>query len=365
MKFSVSKTDLANTLSIVLRGTSLRSTLPILSGILIDVRDNKAVFQTTDFEISIKHTIAVDVQDPGKTVVPGKLFNDIIKSLPDAAVSIENSGDIVTISCMDSSFTLSTLNPADFPYFPEVNTSFSITLPTKDIEKAINCVGRAASHDDSRPILTGILFSVENGSARCVATDSYRLAYADLETNIQGVEDFQAIIPSKIFEAIAKAATSEDDITISFSDNQIVFVFGNTIFVSRKIEGTYPNYKQLLPKEKVCVAQVDTSSIITAIKRVALLAQAHTPVKLSFSVENQEVTISSRTQDIGGATEKLKTNITGDSIEIAFNHQYILDGLQVIDGDTIFELQASLKPGIIKSSENKNYLYLTMPVRLS
>ena len=365
MKCTISKTDLVDILSIVLRGTSLRSTVPILSGILVDVRDGKGIFQTTDFEISIKHTILMDVQEPGKTVIPGKLFSDIVKSLPDAAINISTSNDQVTISCMDSSFTLSTLNPADFPHFPDVDTSLSITLPTKDIDKAISYVGKAASKDDSRPILTGILFSVENNNVRCVATDSYRLAFADLETNIQGVEDFQAIIPSKIFEAITKAANKEEDLTISFSENQIVFVFGQTIFISRKIEGTYPNYKQLLPKDKVCTAQIDTSSITDAIKRVALLAQSHTPIKLTFSSENQELVISSKTQDVGGATEKIQANIEGESIEIAFNHQYILDGLQSIDGDTIFELQASLKPGIIKSSENKNYLYLTMPVRLN
>lgn len=365
MKCAVSKNDLVNTLSIVLRGTSLRSTLPILSGILIEARDDKAVFQTTDLEISIKHTINVDVQEPGKTVIPGKLFSDIVKSLPDAAINIATIGDQVTISCLDSSFTLSTLNPADFPFFPDVNTNLSITLPTKDINKAISCVSRAVSRDDSRPILTGILFSVENGNVRCVATDSYRLAYADLKTNIQGVEDFQAIVPGKIFEGISKAAAQEEDITISFSDNQIVFVFGKTIFVSRKIEGTYPNYKQLIPNDKACTAIIDTSTISTAIKRVSLLAQAHTPVRLSFSVEDQVVNISSKTQDIGGAQEKVSAEITGESMEIAFNHQYILDGLQAVDGDTIIELQASLKPGILKSSQNENYLYLTMPVRLN
>lgn len=366
MKFNIAKSDLLDTLNIVLKGMSSRSTLPILSGILVDASDGgHLIFQTTDLEISIKHTVVADVVETGKAVVPGKLFADIVKNLPDAAVTISATQDSTTISCLDSSFVLSSLNPVDFPYFPEVNADTIIELPAQAAADAVRKVGKAVSRDESRMILTGILFSVEAGKVRFVATDSYRLAVAELAVEGPAPEDFQAIVPGKTFEDVARIALSGEKISIGFSDNQIIFEFGDTVLVSRKIEGTYPNYKQLIPADHAVSIKVSTEAIVTAIKRVSLLAQAHTPVRFEFDADEQRVKVSAKTQDVGGASESVDVAMEGDDIEIAFNHQYVLDGLASIEGDTIIELQTSLKPGIFKSSEDQGFLYLAMPVRLN
>lgn len=366
MKFRIAKTDLLNAINTVAKGMSSRATLPILSGILLETTDQgKLSFQTTDLEISIKHTTTANIEEPGRCVIPGKLFSDIIKSLPDASIEIVSNDEQTTITCMDASFTLSSLNPADFPFFPQVDPSTTIVLPTEELADAVQCVGRAVSRDESRIILTGIYFVVQDGIVTLAATDSYRLAVAEIKAPNTDVNDFTAIIPGKTFEEVCRIAQSTESISIGFSDNQVIMQFGETIFISRKIEGTYPNYKQLIPAEHQVSIQMDTQTLVTSIKRVAILAQAHTPIKFQFSAESQNVTISANTADVGGATEVIAAEIDGPSVDIAFNHQYILDGLNMIKGEVLIELQNSLKPGILKSVEKENFLYLAMPVRLS
>lgn len=364
MKFKISKDDLLNAINTVSKGMSSRSTLPILSGVLLETTDQgKLVFQTTDLEISIKHTTQANIEEPGRCVIPGKLLSDIVKSLPDASIEIESKNEQTHITCLDASFTLSSLNPADFPYFPEVDPSTTIVLPSAELADAVRCVGRAVSKDESRILLTGIYFSVNDGEVTLAATDSYRLAVATLKAPGSNITDFQAIIPGKTFEEVSRLALSSESVSIGFSDNQVLIQFGETVFVSRKIEGTYPNYKQLIPADHEVSIQMDTQALITSIKRVAILAQAHTPISFSFNMESQNVTISAKTADVGGASETVPAEVDGPSTEIAFNHQYILDGLNMIDGDVLIELQSSLKPGILKSVDKEDFLYLAMPVR--
>lgn len=367
MKFNIDRSSLLNAVNTVLKGMSSRSTLPILSGILLDAQgDGKLVLQTTDLEISIRHSIDADIVGTGKVVVPGKLFADIVKQLPDAAVTVDSDGGQTQVSCMSSKFTLSSLNAADFPYFPEVAADTTVTLAAALLDDAVKKVGCAVSRDESRAILTGILFSVEGGSIRLAATDSYRLAVVDLPGDAgAGIEEFQAVIPGKTLGDVARLAASFDAIEIGFAENQVVFRFGETVFVSRKIEGTYPNYKQLIPSTHETAITVNAKDLVTSIKRAALLAQTHTPIRFDFSAQDQDVSISAKTQDVGGAQETIDCSIEGEDIQIAFNHQYILDGLNAIEGDALIELQSSLKPGIIKGSGSQGFLYLAMPVRLS
>lgn len=364
MRFNIAKDELTNVLNTVSKGMSSRSTLPILAGILITAENDEVSFQTTDLEISVRHTVNADVQESGKTVIPGKLFGDIVKALPDAAVLVETNNEQVKIACLESSFTLSTLNPVDFPYFPQVEVDTSVTLPSQKLAALVKKVGKGVSRDESRAVLTGILFSVEDDQVRLVATDSYRLAVGDLILSGQQYDPFQAIIPGRVFEDVSRLAVGYDEVTVAFSENQVVFSFGSTVFVSRKIEGTYPNYNQLLPKECATTVQLPCADLVTAVKRVSLLAQAHTPVRFAFSSANQTVTITAKTQDVGGAQEVLPVQVQGDDIEIAFNHQYLLDGLGSIEGDAIIQLQTALKPGILKGAEDESFLYLAMPVRL-
>lgn len=366
MKFRISKDNLLEAINAVSKGMSSRSTLPILSGILIETTEQgKLVFQTTDLEISIKHATSANIEEPGRCVVPGKVFNNIVKSLPDASIEISSKDDQTHISCQSASFSLSSLNPADFPYFPQVDPSMTIVLDPTEFAEAVRCVSRAVSKDESRITLTGVHFSFKDGVVTLAATDSYRLAVAEIHAPQTDVEEFSAIIPGKTLDEVSHLSLSSDSISIGFSENQVIVQFGETVFVSRKIEGTYPEYRKLIPADHQVSIQVDTQALITSIKRVAILAQSHTPIRFQFSAENQSVTISANTADLGGASDEISAEVDGPSTEIAFNHQYILDGLNMIKGDVMIELQTSVKPGILKSADKEGFLYLAMPVRLS
>lgn len=366
MKVSITKNELQHALSVVSKGMSSRSTLPILSGILMVAHEKQLVFQTTDLENSFKSSSAAFIEEDGQTVVPGKLFWDIVKTLPDAAIQLTTTNNNqIKIECLNSSFSLNTLNAEDFPRFPEIESSQEITLPVARLSSMVQQVLRAVSKDEHRVILTGILISVHENTVTLVATDSYRLSISEIILSSPVVDAFEVIVPGRLFGEIIKNASSDGEISIGVTDNQIIFMFDNNVFITRKIEGTYPNYKQLLPSETGTSAVVDTEALIATIKRMSLLAQSNSSIKFMFSSEKHNIHISAQTQDVGESSEYIEADIEGEDVEIAFNHQFVLDGLSTIPSEkTLIELQTSKKPGIFKSTGKDNYLYLAMPVRL-
>jgi DNA polymerase-3 subunit beta len=365
MKLTVEKTQLLQSLTVVSKGMSSRSTLPILSGIHLETRGGLLIFRTTDLEVSIQHGIPVLVEREGATVVPGKLFSDIVKSFPDAAVTLDQDGDELTVSCLDSVFTIHTLNPADFPLFPQFDSKVAGTIPSHIFSTMVKKVVRAVSKDESRAVLTGVLIKMRDAELQMVATDSYRLAIAKAQLDDPVEEASELIVPGDILDEIRRLAAAQELITISDSENQIVFTFSETTFITRKIEGSYPNYEAIIPTEKNTTAVIETAPILDAVKRVAITAQVHTPIRLSFDPDIQLITISSRTQDVASAQEKVAAQIEGQALEIGFNHQYIIDGLAAIDTENVyFEAQSMLKPGIVKAVGEEYFFYLTMPVRI-
>jgi DNA polymerase-3 subunit beta len=365
MRLTVEKTQLLQSLTMVSKGMSSRSTIPILSGIHLETQGGSLVFRTTDLEVSIQHSVPVLVEREGATVVPGKLFSDIIKSFPEAAITLDQNGDNLIASCMDSTFELHTLNPADFPLFPQFDSKVAGTIPSTIFSSMVKKVVKAVSRDESRVILTGVLIKMENENLQLVATDSYRLAISKmrLDTSIEG--SIELIVPGDVIDEIRRLVTNHKDVTISDSENQIIFSFGDTIFITRKIEGSYPHYEAIIPTEKNTTAIIETSLILDAVKRVAITAQSHTPIRFAFDPDAQLVTISSKTQDVASAQERVVAQIEGELLEIGFNHQYIIDGLSSIDTDEVyFEAQSMLKPGILKTIGEEYFFYLTMPVRI-
>lgn len=367
MKATIQKTELSRILSIVSRGMSSRSTLPILSGVLISTIDHGLRLQTTDLEISIRSDVAAYIEEDGAVVVSGKLFENIVHNLPDRAITLITNNDS-TLHVEDAEHTaqydLKMLDPADFPAFPELMADKMVTLNANKLARMVDKLTRVVSKDESRATLTGILFSLSGGRLQLVATDSYRLAISSDEREIVGVDDLNIIIPGKSFGEMMKSASDEEEITIGTTDNQIVFSFGRTTFISRKIEGNYPNYKQLIPPTSGTVINVNTAELVSAIKQVALLAQTHTPIKFEFSAADQCVNLTATSSELGNAQARVGAEVNGESVEIGFNHQYVLDGLNAIDSAiTRIEVVAPLKPGVMKS-EDGTYLYLAMPVRL-
>jgi DNA polymerase-3 subunit beta len=290
---------------------------------------------------------------------------DIVRSLPEAAVTIETEGETAHIRCQHSSFTVKTLKPSDFPKFPEVEVNKSLSFASSTLVSMVRQVSKAVSRDETRAILTGILLIIEGPSIKMVATDSYRLAVKETILEETAGEDVEVVIPGKALEEVTRLGSEAEKVVLGISDNQIVFEFGNTVFVTRRIEGTFPNYKQLIPRESETTAVVSGEELTAAVKRVSLMALHNTPLKLSVNVEDQTLSLSAATQDVGDASEDLMVKTEGKDVEIAFNHAFLMDGLNSVGTDSVrLEVQSALKPGLLKSVEEEGFLYLLMPVRL-
>ena len=380
MRFSVNQSELQTALSIVTKGVSTRSTLPILSGVLIQTNTDSLVFQTTDLELSIRYSMPALIEEPGAVVVPGKIFFEIVKSLPDAAINFETSsgesdnGEI-SISCDSLSFSLKTLNAEDFPNFPEVDTTQQATIPFKQFSTMVKRVARMVSKDESRAVMMGVLVTLEDNCLRMVATDSYRLGITeiDLATNQDGEDplnqgpeaNFNAVISGTFLQDIATLPQLDSSLSLAFSDNQIVVSYGQTTFINRRIEGNFPNYRQLLPDSYTTRIKVNTADLITAVKRASILSNRTTPVKFDISVSSQSMQLSNSSQDLGSAQEQISCTAEGEDMEIAFNYSYVLEGLAATPTDMVYlELQAPMKPGIFRAEEGENFSYLVMPVRI-
>ncbi len=365
MKLSIARSELLDALTVVSKGLSSRSTLPILSGILVSVSGGTLELQSTDLEVSIRHSVPCLVEQEGKIVLPGKLLNDIVRSLPEAAVTLETEGEMMMVKCQHSSFTMKTLKPSDFPRFPELAVLQKITLPSALLLALVKKVGKAVSRDETRAVLTGVLVVVDGPSVKMVATDSYRLAVSEVFLDEPASENIEVVVPGRALDEVTRVATSSEMVSLGTTENQIVFEFGETVFVTRRIEGTFPNYKQLIPKEKNTSVEIVTEELMAAVKRVSLMALHNSPLKVVVSTEDQTLSLSATTQDVGDASEDLMVKAEGEGVEIAFNHAFLLDGLAVTTSDTVtLEVQSALKPGLLRSKGDDEFLYLLMPVRL-
>ena len=368
MKLSIARGALLDSLSVVTKALSARTTLPILSGVLLSASDSAVIMQATDLEISIRDSAPADVEEKGAAVVSGRLLSDIVRKMPDVAIHLETtSGDRIKVSCRSEkageiSFELRTLGADDFPRFPEVDPELTVDMPTSLVGSMIRQVSRAVSRDEARPILTGVLLLIDGDDIRMVATDSYRLAVRAAHLETPAKERIEVVVPGKALEEVPKVAGGSTTVTMGVSSNQIVFTMGDTTYVTRRIEGTFPNFRQLIPTDGDTRISVDRIELLEAVQRVSLLAQRNAPVRMKMADNN--LTLSAVTQDVGEASEDLMVEATGSPLEIAFNHAFLLDGITSSDDERLtFYASGPLKPGVFSSSENGEYIYLIMPVR--
>lgn len=368
MRFTIARGALLDALGVATKALSSRTTLPILSGLLVTASDGVVVLQATDLEISIRDSVAAEVEEKGSAVLPGRLLSDVVRKMPDAAIKIETTSfDRVTVSCRSEkagviSFELRTLPADDFPRFPEVDPDLTITIPVHQMGAMVRQVAKAVSRDEARPVLTGILLVIDGDTIRMVATDSYRLAIKTSKLEIPATERIEAVVPGKAMEEIPKIAGSSDVVTMGLSSNQIVFTVGETTYVTRRIEGSFPNYNQLVPTDGTTRITVDRVELLEAAQRVSLLAQHNAPVRMKIS--ESTLTLSAVTQDVGEASEDLMVESSGDPLEIAFNHVFLVDGVASSDDERLtFIATGPLKPGVFSASGDGDYTYLIMPVR--
>jgi DNA polymerase-3 subunit beta len=363
LKITCSKDELVQGLGVVGRAVSTRTSVQILSGILLEARGDELQLAATDMELSLRTTVSARVEGDGAIVLPGRTLVDIARLLPADEVTIEHRAveSVVHVVSGSASYTLHTYNPEDFPRLPDLTATETFAVDHDALLETIGRVARAASRDESRPVLTGVLVQFAAGRLAMAATDSYRLAVK--ETELSGAApELEAIVPSRALQELARVATSGDEVAVGVHDNQVVFAIDGTWLTTRRIDGQFPNYRQLLPESFEHVLTLPRGDLLDVVRRAAVMIQRATPLQLRFA--DGELTVVARTQEVGESRESLPVSFTGDTLEIGFNADFLRDGLESVEGgDVRFKLISPLRPAVLQG-ENDDFTYLVMPIRL-
>ena len=364
MKVTCSRDELVQKLAIVSRAVSTRATVLVLGGILLRAEGGELQLAATDMELSLRTALDAEVEGEGAVVVPGRLLVDLARLLPDEDVQIEHRAEegVVRIECGSASYRLHTYNVEDFPRLPDVQAIGTFSVDRDALLDTVARVSRSASRDESRPVLTGILARFEGGKLVMAATDSYRLSVK--ETALEGdAPELEAIIPARALTELSRIAQGADGIELGVHENQVVFVVDGITLTTRRIEGQFPNYRQLLPETFEHVVNVPRTEILDVVRRVAVMAQRNSPLRLRFA--EGELTVSSQTQDIGEAREAFSVGFEGEPLEIGFNPEFLREGIESVTADEIqLKLISPLRPGLIQA-EGDEFWYLIMPIRLA
>lgn len=369
MKLTLRTADLLSHLQGASRIASTRSPLQALSGVKLVAEATSAYLLATDTEVGLRVPLTADILLPGEAVLPARLLLDVVRALPtdQLAVELRPTEQDVELACGGSLFHLRTLRAEDFPPLPApAPDATRVTLPAGTFMQTVEQVARAASRDETRPVLTGVLISATDRELRMVATDSYRLSIkrAELEEPLHG--SIEANVPSRALQELARIAQQSQgaELTVGVGQNQAIFELDGTTLSSRVIDGQFPNYRQLIPESVEHELRFSTAELTAVVRRISLLAQKNAPVRLAFS--EGELTVSATTPDIGEASETIPVPFHGELFEIGFNPEFLRDGLESIETEElVMKLISPLRPGLIESPDSSDFVYLVMPIRLN
>lgn len=363
MKFKVGKSILINAIQTVQNVISAKSSLPILSNILIETQQEGISLTATDLDIGITCVIPVDVQEQGAITIPAKRFSDIIKEFPLEVVSITTKkNNLVIIDSNMCQFKIMGLSREEFPKLPEFKDKKAIKIEQATLKQMLSLTSFAVSADETRYVLNGTLFKINKGVLTLVSTDGKRLAIAEKKPGIEADIDLQMIIPIKTIHELNRNLKDEGQLSLVVGDNQALFDLGTVVVISRLIEGEFPDYKQVVPAASENKMKIERSQFLLAVKRASLLATPdYQGVKLE--VFKNKLVISKSTPDVGESREELAVEYQGRELAIGFNPAYLIDILKNLNEETVnLELTDSEKPGVIRTS---GYVYIVLPMRLN
>jgi DNA polymerase-3 subunit beta len=361
VKFKIDRDSFSEALQAVQRAVSSRPGIPALTGVLMNATGGELILATTDLEVSARLRLDAQVQEDGVVLIPARLLADMVKSFEQAPVEFEEQGGQARIVCSNYEGTLRCLPAEDFPALQDPS-GIRVAVKAGELAEAIAQVARAASRDEARPILTGVLLEVSREGLTMVATDSYRLAMRELAATAEG--EGKAIVPERALSEVGRAAAGDDrgEAELFIDQSQVAFRTGTLTVASRLIEGEFPNYRQLLPERYENRLVAPRTQLIDALRRVGLLARENSPVRLEFNALG--VRLSSSSPDLGEAIEVVEAVYEGEDLVVAFNPTYLVDGLSAAAGDRVqLEVRDGLKPCVVKG-EGEAFVYLAMPVRL-
>lgn len=362
MKITLMKEDLLHGIQTVQNIISSKNTLPILSNILLNIKNNKLELNTTNLDIGISCEIPVNIIEEGAITIPAKRFSDIIKELPNGEIFINlkknNQVDIEGKKCR---FKLLGLPKDEFPKFPEFKDKEVIKVKQNILKEMLKMTSFAISHEESRYVLNGILLEIKDDVIRIVATDGRRLAKSENKLENKIDEDISVIIPQKAVVEITRNLKEEGDVAFVAGTNQVLFDINGVLIATRIIEGEFPNYNQVIPEPIETKIQINTQDFLNAIRRANLLSTPDFQA-IKFEVFSDKIVVSKTTPDVGESREEVDIKYKGKELIVGFNPVFFIDVLKNIDDEEIeLELLGLDKAGIIRQS---NYLYLALPMRI-
>ena len=368
MKLSTRRDALFAQLQTVTRAASTRSAVQALSGVQIQAGADGIELRATDMEIGLRVPLEGEVVREGAVVLPARLLVDVVRALPADELTLElrAAEQDVELNSGSATFHIRTLRLEDFPPLPEPEGDERLDVPGPALVETVVKVGRAASRDETRPVLTGILVSAGGEELRMVATDSYRLSVKETRLDAPLEGSFEANVPARALQELTRIVQhgSADALAVSVRANQVVFEAAGVVLSSRLIDGQFPNYRQLLPDAYEHELQLAGTEITEVVRRISLLAQKNAPLRLAFS--EGELTVSARTPDVGEARETVPVPFAGEPLEIGFNPEFLRDGLEAMEGgDVLLKLISPLRPGLIQAADGSGFQYLLMPIRLN
>ncbi len=371
MKFRSTKEVLQNAVHTVEGAVATKTTLPILSNVLIEAQKDKIVFNATDLDIGIRFQAEGEVTEEGNITVPAKRFSDIIRELPDGEVLITVKKNFnMIIDCQTCSFRLIGLPKEEFPTIPSFSEKPSVVIKQDMLRMMLRRVSFAMSRDETRYVLNGTLFLFTPNFLRLVATDGRRLALAESRTAFD-LDKKEIIIPVKTINELNKILDSEGEVKIIFADNQVAFELNGTTIISRLIEGEFPNYEQIIPKEKSKDKQekveISKDHFLAAVKRASLFTSPDSQ-SVKMDIFKNKLVVSKMTPDIGEVKEELETLYSGNELTVGFNPGYLMDVLKNLQQEKVmFELADAEKPGVFREDVaefNGSYIYIVLPMQL-
>jgi DNA polymerase-3 subunit beta len=368
MKISVQATDLKKYLGIVNRGIGSRPQLPILSGMLLKVTGEEVNLVSTDLEISFWVRLPAKIEEEGEMVVPAKLFSELVSGLPVGVVTLTSEKDTLKIEAKGINAEIVGQSAEDFPSIPRAKKA-QLTLKSGEFRQKMDRVCISAARDDTRPVLTGVLWELSDKHATLVATDGYRLSVDKLEVQKTSLEkDTKFILPARSLSEVSKvlAETGEDSFGVEFDkeNQQVIFTITDMEVSSRLIAGEFPPYQQIMPNTYSTRATFNREELLEAVKRANLFARDNANI-VKMTIEENKLIIKAESSQLGSNSTEIETEVEGDGLTVAFNARYLLDYLGVNNVEKVmWETEGELKPSVFKREEDEGWIQVVMPVRV-
>lgn len=364
MIFTCEKQKILEGISIVQKAITGKSTMPILEGIYIKAKGSKLTLIASDMDVSIQTLVDATVIEEGSIVIDAKIFGEIIRKLPNSSIKIEIiENQLLKITCEKSVFDVVYMNSNEFPELPQINEQLKISVNQNILKNMIKGTSFAIAQEETRPILQGILFEVQNKTLNLVALDGYRLAIKSefLDNDM----DIEVVIPGKTLIEVSKILEDIDEIVdITFTNNHILFNLEKTKIISRLLEGKFINYNSLLPQEHKLFVNVNRQELQNAIERASLMAKDGNTNLIRLDIQQDNLIITSNSQ-LGKVREEISIKLQGEGIQIAFNSKYLLDVLKNMEqNEVVMKMTSGISPCVIEEENNENAKYLVLPVRL-